>query len=437
MEGLLEGLKSAPMTVLAVAIVLGLAIFFHEAGHFLAARLLGVGVEEFAIGFGPVLWSRRRKGTLYSIRALPFGGFVRIAGMEPGTRDVPGGLYTKPRWAQAMVMVAGVAMQIVLAMLLYFVVIYAYGVPKPGEKGVVVKKVFEDMPAAAAGFKEGDRIVAVDGHRYSTTVEEVTDAARASKWHLRKNISIAKVMDSETAAAGEITKAIADAGPGQCQVVLLDPEAQQARDLFKTFTVTVTPELAAQAAQVAHHPARAAEFAGKALGVKWAEMSSGAFADYIAHRPGKPVQVTLERDGQLLNLVVTPAAVWERVPEPGPGGMLRTPHRRVGRIGVVLGAPVYRPNLAKCGALAVGATVNSVLTMLAALKAMLVREIAPEIGGPVAIMAMTAEQARIGLGAVLNWGGLINANLAIVNLLPFPPFDGFYLVLIGWEFVTR
>jgi len=75
--------------------------------------------------------------------------------------------------------------------------------------------------------------------------------------------------------------------------------------------------------------------------------------------------------------------------------------------------------------------------MIKSLQAMLQREISADLGGPIAIMAMTAEQARIGWSAVLSWGGLISANLAIINLLPIPPFDGFHLVMVGWEVVTR
>ena len=86
---------------------------------------------------------------------------------------------------------------------------------------------------------------------------------------------------------------------------------------------------------------------------------------------------------------------------------------------------------------AVFGTVESVAIMVGSLRAMIKREISPELGGPIAIMAMTAEQARIGWSAVLSWGGLISANLAVVNLFPIPPFDGFYLVMIGWEALTR
>ncbi len=433
----LSALTRAPEAILAIAIVLGVAIFFHEAGHFLAARLLGVGVEEFALGFGPVIFSRRRRGTLYSVRALPFGGFVRIAGMEPGTRDVPGGLYTKPRWAQAIVMTAGVAMHIVLAMLFFFVTIYVYGVPKPDAKGIIINKVLPDMPAAVAGFKAGDRVVAVDGHRLSSAVEEVRPDSLAEKIGLRDTMMIVKVGDIEVSAAGEVAAAIAAAGPGEVTITVVDAAAEHPRDLFKTLKLKVSPELVQQARAVADKPARAAAVLAQALGVKWAEMNTSSFADYVAHRPGKPVRVTVERGGHLLTLTVIPKRVWERVPEPGPNGVLRTPHKQVGRIGVVLGVPRYRPGVLKAVKLAALATVDSVVTMLGALKAMVVGDIAREVGGPVAIMAMTAEQVRIGWGAVLNWAGLINANLAIVNMLPFPPFDGFYLVMIVWEAITR
>ncbi len=90
-------------TLLAALIVFGVLITVHELGHFAAAKLVGMQVDEFAIGFGPKLYQTEEKGTVYTLRALPLGGFNRIAGMEPGEENVENGFHTKPLWARMVV----------------------------------------------------------------------------------------------------------------------------------------------------------------------------------------------------------------------------------------------------------------------------------------------------------------------------------------------
>jgi regulator of sigma E protease len=120
------------VTVLLVILVLGILVFIHELGHFLAARLIGATVFEFALGFGPRLISKDYKGTTYSIRAIPLGGFVNILGDgDPGEIDEKklkyvtkeGNLKNKSKWSQAFVMLAGIFMNILLAIFCYYLVL--------------------------------------------------------------------------------------------------------------------------------------------------------------------------------------------------------------------------------------------------------------------------------------------------------------------------
>jgi regulator of sigma E protease len=429
-------LLNTPNAVLAIGVVLGLAILFHEGGHFLAARLCGIGVEEFAVGFGPPLFRRRFGETVYSLRLLPLGGFARIAGMEGPSYDLPGGLFTKPRWMQTLVFMAGAAMNLVLAALLFTVVVFSRGVPDPKTKAVVVDRTLPNRPAAQAGLRPGDYVLAVDGHRDSLRLEEVLPGGLAARAGLRRAMSIAYANGRRVAVPGELASVIARGGP-RLQLIVVNPEAEKVREIFQPVTLQLPAHLRRLVAQAAGRPVRAAHTLAIALGVQWAPLSTSAMADYVAQRPGIPVVLSLERQGKLFSLTVVPRPVWERVPEPGPGGSVRTPHRQVGRIGVVLTTPRRTPGLLEGVKLAMVSTAQSVVMMVSALKAMLLREIAPDIGGPLAIMAMTAEQSMLGWLAVLEWAGLISANLAIINLLPLPPLDGFHLVMVGWEAVTR
>src|SRR5713101_10061221 len=101
---------------LLTLVTLGILIFVHELGHFLAAKAVGVAVEEFAFGFGPRLVTLfRHGGTDYTIHALPLGGFVNLVGMQPEEVHVTNGLMSKPAWARALVFIAGPIMNVLLA----------------------------------------------------------------------------------------------------------------------------------------------------------------------------------------------------------------------------------------------------------------------------------------------------------------------------------
>ena len=128
-------------TLLAALIVFGVLITVHELGHFAAAKLVGMQVDEFAIGFGPKLYQTEEKGTVYTLRALPLGGFNRIAGMEPGEENVENGFHTKPLWARMVVILAGVTMNFLLPLLLFFGIFFFHGTETPVNEPVLGRMV--------------------------------------------------------------------------------------------------------------------------------------------------------------------------------------------------------------------------------------------------------------------------------------------------------
>ncbi|HEX2030206.1 MAG TPA: site-2 protease family protein [Actinomycetota bacterium] len=151
-----------------------LMILVHEAGHFFAARAFRIKVEEFFIGFGPRLWSIRRGETEYGLKALPLGGYVRIAGMnpfqEPAPEDLPRTFGAKPKWQRAVVLVAGGATHFLLAFILLVLMFGAIGVPRfrPVVQGVEPRLEGVPSPAVDAGLRPGDEILAVDGRPVDT-----------------------------------------------------------------------------------------------------------------------------------------------------------------------------------------------------------------------------------------------------------------------------
>jgi regulator of sigma E protease len=165
----------ASASIAAIVGAFGLIILVHEAGHFLAARLSGMAVHEFSIGFGrPLLLWFRRGETQYSLRLWPFISFVRVAGMEPGDEH-PRGFNTKSRLSQAFVLVTGCLMNFLLAMAIYVAIGAFIGLPVSLNR---VKEVMPGTPAAAARIMAGDRIVGVEG-RADLSVEAIRKEIRA------------------------------------------------------------------------------------------------------------------------------------------------------------------------------------------------------------------------------------------------------------------
>src|SRR5947208_9283817 len=133
-------------------ISLGILVYVHELGHFLAAKWMGVRVTEFAFGFGPRLWTIARRGeTDFTIRALPLGGFVNMPGMLPDELHVEGGLASKPAPARALVFAAGPAMNLVLAFVILCLTPFLIGTPYG--RGVLVRQVVAGSPAQRMGMQ--------------------------------------------------------------------------------------------------------------------------------------------------------------------------------------------------------------------------------------------------------------------------------------------
>ncbi len=150
------------LTLIASIFVFGIIIFVHELGHYLAARRNGIKVLELALGFGPRVLGWEKDGTAYSLRAVPLGGFCRMLGEDPEERDEPGSFLEKPLRSRFAVVAAGSLMNFLLTIILIFVVHFFFlGVPV--EDSTLVGGVIADQPAAEAGLREGDEIVAVEG----------------------------------------------------------------------------------------------------------------------------------------------------------------------------------------------------------------------------------------------------------------------------------
>src|ERR1700685_4858699 len=154
------------IAIAAVAVVLGFMILTHESGHYAVAKLLGVRVEQFAIGFGKRLVGCRRGKTDYRINLLPLGGYVKMSGENPMDErtDDPGEFMNHPRWHRFLIAIAGPTMNVLLAIfLLTTVYMVHYEYPVFLDKPAIIQGVKHDSPTAQVGIQAGDRVVKIDG----------------------------------------------------------------------------------------------------------------------------------------------------------------------------------------------------------------------------------------------------------------------------------
>ena len=164
-------------TLVVFLLTFTVIIAVHEFGHYLTARLLGMRVLEFAFGFPPRVFAWRHAGIDYSLNAIPFGGFVRILGQDDFAirqqgEGEPGSFTSKPWWAQAIVLVAGVTMNVVLA-LVVLTAAFSLGTTAPtGDVRIIEVKA--GSPAEAAGVRNGDLVEEIDGQVFRSSTEIVS-----------------------------------------------------------------------------------------------------------------------------------------------------------------------------------------------------------------------------------------------------------------------
>jgi len=169
------------VSIFSLIIVLGVLIFFHELGHFLVARVLGVGVERFSLGFGPKLIGKTIGITEYQISAIPLGGYVKMVGESPDSEldpsDIPISFTHKHVFKRILIVAAGPFFNILLALIIFFGIFQISGllILKPN-----IGDVNEGTPAYMAGLKKNDLVVSIDGVDISSW-EDMANAIMASK----------------------------------------------------------------------------------------------------------------------------------------------------------------------------------------------------------------------------------------------------------------
>ena len=411
--------------IFAFVVVLGILIFFHELGHFLVARLFGVGVEKFSLGFGPRLFGRTVGITDYRVSAIPLGGYVKMVGDEPDAeldpKMLPYSFTHKHVFKKILIVAAGPFFNLLLAVIIYAAFFLFIGTE---DIRPVINHIDARGPAAQTVLRVGDRIAAVDG--------------------------------KPVAAWSDINRLVADAEGRQVQFtigrddataqVTIAPRAQVTKDIlgddamFYDIGFSGVAPINAVVGDVAEgYPAAKAGLRKGDLIVaindrpvdNWNTMKT-----IISESRGDALTIRYVRDDETRTVAVAPV----RISEDNPLGE-QIESYRIGISSPGIEIPESDRIVVRRGPLA--AVVEAVdqtyqisrLTVLSIGKLIMGTVSTKTLGGPIMIAEMAGEQAKAGMTNLIFFIAVLSINLAVLNFLPIPVLDGGHLLFFSIEAV--
>lgn len=394
------------MTLLAFAFVIGVLVFVHELGHFLAARRVGVRVLAFSIGFGPRLVGFTRGGTEYKIAAIPLGGFVKMAGesTEDSRSGAPDEFLSKSKWERFQVLIAGPAMNVALAILvLWGVLLQGADIPAYRDMPPVVGAMEADAPALKAGVEVGDRILRVDDRAVDTWDDFLMTIAGKA----RREVALLVDRGGEQKTLTVVPKAVGKYEIGEIGVL------PSTHPHIRSVT-------AGDPAEKAGLKAGDVILAVNGETVSFARQLS----ELISRHEGREILIRYQRDGQQRDVAITPVARGEKLWVIGIGISDQLTH--------------VDPGVFEALKMSVVQNWEATGLIFRTLGGLFTGETSPrQLMGPVGIASLSGESAQAGILPLLALLASISLNLGLLNLLPIPVLDGGHILILLLEGVAR
>lgn len=400
-------------TLLAFAVVLGTTVVIHEFGHFAAAKLLGMRVDIFSVGFGKRLFGYTWGETDYRVSLLPLGGYVKIMGMEPEEEgaDDPRAYHRRPKWHQLIVLVAGPLMNIVLALAIpFFIGMFLFKAPAFLSKPAVVGAVPLGSAAEKAGIRTGDRIVKFSGIE-NPTWSKVRDFTAIND---NRPVAVTVLRDGKTVDLTLTPSARKADGNSFGEAGLLAEDIPSAQPSV----AAVAPNTPAAAAGLQAND-KLVKLNGQPIpNFYWMKESLQAFED-------QNVTLTVERDGKPVDLTLIP----KRIDGDVRVGFQPNPLPPVPMI-------TERKSVVAAAEHAVNENLRIIVLTGEAFKQIFngKRNVRDTLSGPIGIAKASGDAYKGGgIEGLLFITGLLSLNLGIFNLLPIPVLDGGHILIIFTE----
>jgi regulator of sigma E protease len=393
-------------TLLAFLFVLGVLVFVHELGHFLAARRVGVRVITFSLGFGPKILKFTRGDTEYCVSIIPLGGYVKMAGENPDDQrsGLPDEFLSKTKWQRFQVLIMGPVMNILLAVIVSAVVL-AQGahVAAYRDEAPVVGVVERDSPAERSGLMAGDRILTVGSDRVDTWEDLLIRVAT------KANRSI-------------VLTALRN---GQNVTVTVTPEAEGRLEVGRLGVLPANTHPIVDSV-IAGGPAEAAGLKAQDVVLTFdgePMVFRSQLITAISESGGKEVEITVQRGEETVTVRATPVQRGSR-----------------GMMDMYLGDRVksFTPGPIEAVKLSVEENIESSGLIFRTLGGLFTGETSVrQLQGPVGIAQLSGESAAEGWIPLFSLMAMLSINLGILNLMPIPVLDGGHILILLLEGIAR